>query len=32
VLVMLVDHKQLKAVDAATISQPWIVDTKGVWR
>ncbi len=32
VLVMLVDHKQFKAVDAATISQPWIVDTKGVWR
>ncbi|WP_454123747.1 UDP-N-acetyl-D-mannosamine dehydrogenase [Kosakonia sp. Marseille-Q7440] len=32
VLVMLVDHKQFKTVDAATISQLWVVDTKGVWR
>lgn len=31
VLVMLVDHRQFKAVDPASLSQPWIVDTKGVW-
>ncbi|KQN60280.1 UDP-N-acetyl-D-mannosamine dehydrogenase [Erwinia sp. E602] len=32
VLVMLVDHRQFKAVAAETVRQPWIVDTKGVWR
>ncbi|MFS2222518.1 UDP-N-acetyl-D-mannosamine dehydrogenase [Pantoea sp. B65] len=32
VLVMLVDHQQFKAIDAAQITQRWIVDTKGVWR
>lgn len=32
VLVMLVDHRQFKAVAPEAIRQPWIVDTKGVWR
>ncbi|QTF06719.1 UDP-N-acetyl-D-mannosamine dehydrogenase [Brenneria izadpanahii] len=32
VLVMLVDHRQFKAVDPADIKQNWVVDTKGVWR
>jgi UDP-N-acetyl-D-mannosaminuronic acid dehydrogenase len=32
ILVMLVDHAQFRAVEAAQITQPWIVDTKGVWR
>ena len=32
ILVMLVDHAQFRAIDAAQITQPWIVDTKGVWR
>lgn len=32
VLVMLVDHRQFKAIDPAVVRQPWIVDTKGVWR
>ncbi|MTD29256.1 UDP-N-acetyl-D-mannosamine dehydrogenase [Erwinia sorbitola] len=32
ILVMLVDHRQFKATDASTVSQQWIVDTKGVWR
>ena len=32
VLVLLVDHRQFKTHDPASISQPWIVDTKGVWR
>ncbi|UDJ86995.1 UDP-N-acetyl-D-mannosamine dehydrogenase [Erwinia amylovora] len=32
VLVMLVDHRQFKAIDPATLNQPWIVDTKGVWK
>lgn len=32
VLVMLVDHKEFKAVPADKVHQPWIVDTKGVWR
>lgn len=32
VVVMLVDHQVFKAVPAAAIRQPWIVDTKGVWR
>ena len=31
VLVMLVDHKQFKAIKP-DIKQQWIVDTKGVWR
>ena len=32
VVVMLVDHQVFKAIPAAAIRQPWIVDTKGVWR
>lgn len=32
ILVMLVDHAPFRAIDAAQIAQPWIVDTKGVWR
>ncbi|AHK19407.1 UDP-N-acetyl-D-mannosamine dehydrogenase [Yersinia similis] len=32
VLVMLVDHKQFKVIKPEDIKQPWIVDTKGVWR
>lgn len=32
VLVMLVDHKQFKAIAADSVKQPYIVDTKGVWR
>lgn len=32
VLVMLVDHKQFKAINAEDVKQEWIVDTKGVWR
>ncbi|WP_312463535.1 UDP-N-acetyl-D-mannosamine dehydrogenase, partial [Pantoea endophytica] len=32
ILVMLVDHAQFRAIDAAQLAQPWIVDTKGVWR
>ena len=32
VLVLLVDHNEFKAVAADQITQPWIVDTKGVWR
>ncbi len=32
VLVMLVDHKQFKAVDGDSIKQTFVVDTKGVWR
>jgi len=32
VLVMLVDHRQFKALAPTEIQQPWIVDTKGVWR
>ncbi|WPU22929.1 UDP-N-acetyl-D-mannosamine dehydrogenase [Cedecea neteri] len=32
VLVMLVDHKEFKAVPADKVRQPWIIDTKGVWR
>lgn len=31
-LVMLVDHKIFRDVDAAGITQRWVVDTKGVWR
>jgi UDP-N-acetyl-D-mannosaminuronate dehydrogenase len=32
VLVMLVDHKQFKAISGDSISQAFVVDTKGVWR
>ncbi|VEC01794.1 UDP-glucose 6-dehydrogenase ywqF [Cedecea lapagei] len=32
VLVMLVDHKEFKAIPAESVRQPWIIDTKGVWR
>lgn len=32
VLVLLVDHNEFKAVAAEQITQPWVVDTKGVWR
>ncbi|WP_309599449.1 UDP binding domain-containing protein, partial [Klebsiella pneumoniae] len=32
VLVMLVDHKEFKAVGGESVSQQFIVDTKGVWR
>ncbi len=32
VLVMLVDHKQFRALDGAAIEQAFVVDTKGVWR
>lgn len=32
VIVMLVDHKEFKAIRPEEIKQSWIVDTKGVWR
>lgn len=32
VLVLLVDHSQFKAYPAENIHQPWLVDTRGVWR
>ncbi|MDN4128772.1 UDP-N-acetyl-D-mannosamine dehydrogenase [Pantoea ananatis] len=32
ILVMLVDHHAFRRVDAAHITQQWVVDTKGVWR
>lgn len=32
VIVMLVDHKEFKAIKPEEIKQSWIVDTKGVWR
>ena len=32
VIVMLVDHKEFKAIKAEDVKQSWIVDTKGVWR
>ncbi|MFC0226070.1 UDP-N-acetyl-D-mannosamine dehydrogenase [Serratia aquatilis] len=32
VIVMLVDHKEFRAIKPQDIKQPWIVDTKGVWR
>ncbi|MGP2522023.1 UDP-N-acetyl-D-mannosamine dehydrogenase [Pantoea ananatis] len=32
ILVMLVDHHAFRSVDAAHITQQWVVDTKGVWR
>ncbi|MFH8132732.1 UDP-N-acetyl-D-mannosamine dehydrogenase [Pantoea osteomyelitidis] len=31
-LVMLVDHREFRAIDAESVRQQWIVDTKGVWR
>ena len=32
VIVMLVDHRQFKAIAPEQVKQPWIIDTKGVWR
>ncbi|TCL05093.1 UDP-N-acetyl-D-mannosamine dehydrogenase [Sodalis ligni] len=32
VLVMLVDHRQFKALPPSAIRQKWLVDTRGVWR
>ncbi|MCK1970965.1 UDP-N-acetyl-D-mannosamine dehydrogenase [Franconibacter sp. IITDAS19] len=32
VLVMLVDHKEFRAIAGETITQQWVIDTKGVWR
>ncbi|ERK17171.1 UDP-N-acetyl-D-mannosamine dehydrogenase [Pantoea sp. AS-PWVM4] len=32
ILVMLVDHMPFRDIDAAQVTQAWIVDTKGVWR
>ncbi|ASN17030.1 UDP-N-acetyl-D-mannosamine dehydrogenase [Pantoea ananatis] len=32
IMVMLVDHHAFRRVDAAHITQQWVVDTKGVWR
>lgn len=32
VLVMLVDHKEFKAIKREQVKQIWLVDTKGVWR
>ncbi|MEB7540208.1 UDP-N-acetyl-D-mannosamine dehydrogenase [Pantoea anthophila] len=32
ILVMLVDHRAFRAIDADQVQQQWIVDTKGVWR
>ncbi len=32
ILVMLVDHQAFRAIDAAHVTQQWVVDTKGVWR
>lgn len=32
ILVMLVDHHAFRRVEAAHITQQWVVDTKGVWR
>ncbi|QHM72881.1 UDP-N-acetyl-D-mannosamine dehydrogenase [Mixta intestinalis] len=32
VLVMLVDHREFRAVAGEQVAQRWIVDTKGVWR
>ncbi|WP_162286645.1 UDP-N-acetyl-D-mannosamine dehydrogenase [Pantoea stewartii] len=32
ILVMLVDHQVFRAIDAAHVTQQWVVDTKGVWR
>lgn len=32
VLVLLVDHNEFKAIKSDQVTQPWVVDTKGVWR
>ncbi|WP_347253745.1 UDP-N-acetyl-D-mannosamine dehydrogenase [Leminorella grimontii] len=32
VVVMLVDHRQFKAIAPEQVKQQWIIDTKGVWR
>ncbi|WP_337012927.1 UDP-N-acetyl-D-mannosamine dehydrogenase [Pantoea sp. AS142] len=32
ILVMLVDHRAFRAIEATQVQQNWIVDTKGVWR
>ncbi len=32
IVVMLVDHAAFRAIPAERVTQPWIVDTKGVWR
>ncbi|AOR62852.1 UDP-N-acetyl-D-mannosamine dehydrogenase [Pectobacterium wasabiae] len=32
VLVMLVDHRQFKAISPEDVKQQWVIDTKGVWR
>ena len=32
VLVMLVDHQEFKAVSGDSVTQAYIIDTKGVWR
>ncbi|MEQ1963804.1 UDP-N-acetyl-D-mannosamine dehydrogenase [Xenorhabdus khoisanae] len=32
VVLMLVDHRQFKAIHGDEIKQKWVVDTKGVWR
>lgn len=32
ILVMLVDHRQFRAIAPSTICQRWVVDTRGVWR
>lgn len=32
VLVMLVDHRQFRALAPSAIRQRWVVDTRGVWR
>ncbi|GKV81859.1 UDP-N-acetyl-D-mannosamine dehydrogenase [Pectobacterium versatile] len=32
VLVMLVDHRQFKAIHPDDVKQQWVIDTKGVWR
>ncbi|GGD39130.1 UDP-N-acetyl-D-mannosamine dehydrogenase [Franconibacter daqui] len=32
VLVMLVDHKEFRAIAGEAITQQWVIDTKGVWR
>lgn len=32
VVVVLVDHRQFRAIPAARVTQRWVVDAKGVWR
>lgn len=32
ILVLLVDHQQFKAVSANSITQKWVIDTRGIWR